>query len=119
MADESIFIGPPENYLSIEVLIAAAKKLHCDAIHPGRLALSFLRLSFWLPLSLVLHAGFGFLAENAAFSRACVDAGLVFIGPSESAIRVMGSKSEAKAFLTDPANGLTVPMIPGTTFPIS
>src|SRR5215467_255031 len=63
MADEAYAIGPApsrESYLVIDKIIAAAKEAHAQAIHPG----------------------YGFLAENAAFAKACEDAGITFIGPS-------------------------------------
>jgi geranyl-CoA carboxylase alpha subunit len=73
--------------LSIEKVIAAARATGADAIHPG----------------------YGFLSENAAFAQACADAGLIFIGPSPEAIRVMGDKAEAKRRMI--AAG--VPCVPG------
>jgi len=80
--------GPAtESYLNIERLIAAAKRCGAEAVHPG----------------------YGFLSENAPFAQACADAGLVFIGPSVEAIRVMGSKSEAKAVVARH----DVPLVPG------
>src|SRR4026208_1470928 len=63
MADEAYAIGPApsrESYLVIDKIIDAAKRSHADAIHPG----------------------YGFLAENAAFAKACDDAAITFIGPS-------------------------------------
>ncbi len=72
-AEESVLIGPPsplESYLSIEKIIDAAKQTGCDAIHPG----------------------YGFLAENAEFSRVCTEAGLIFIGPGPEAISLLGNK---------------------------
>ena len=90
LADEAVRIGPApssESYLSGERIIAAAKRVGADAIHPG----------------------FGFLAENADFAQAVGDAGLVFIGPSPDAIRQMGSKQRAKQIARDAG----VPTIPG------
>jgi 3-methylcrotonyl-CoA carboxylase alpha subunit len=77
-ADEAVRIGPPaaaRSYLDIEAVIRAARATRADAIHPG----------------------YGFLSENAQFAQACVDAGLIFVGPGPAAIAAMGSKSLAKA----------------------
>lgn len=89
-ADFAEFIGPApasESYLDIDAIIGAAKKWQADAIHPG----------------------YGFLSENPKLAKACSENGLVFIGPSTSAIEAMGSKSQAKAIMSD-AN---VPLVPG------
>ena len=77
LADDAVLLGPDpaaQSYLSIERLIEAARTSGAEAIHPG----------------------YGFLSENADFARACLDAGLVFIGPSPEAIAVMGDKAVAK-----------------------
>lgn len=77
MADESVCIGPApssQSYLRIPNIIAAAKVTGAEAIHPG----------------------YGFLAENASFARACIDNDLVFIGPSPECIEKMGDKSHAR-----------------------
>ena len=77
LAHEAIAIGAApaaQSYLSIEKIIDAANKSGADAVHPG----------------------YGFLSENAAFAQGCAEAGLIFIGPSPEAIRVMGDKAEAK-----------------------
>ena len=76
-ADEAVHIGPSpaaESYLSVANLLEAARKTGADAVHPG----------------------YGFLSENAGFAQACMDAGLVFIGPPASAIEAMGNKAKAK-----------------------
>ncbi|MBB5518486.1 ATP-binding protein [Amphiplicatus metriothermophilus] len=89
-ADEAIFIGPPapaQSYLDIEAIIAAAKKVGADAIHPG----------------------YGFLSERAAFAEACEKAGIAFVGPPASAIAAMGDKAEARRRMS--AAG--VPCAPG------
>lgn len=95
-ADESVCIGAPpssESYLKSDNIISAAKKTGADAIHPG----------------------YGFLSENSAFAAQCEDAGLIFIGPSPSAIQLMGSKLAAKAAVSK----FNVPLVPGTSEPIS
>ncbi|WP_405736723.1 ATP-grasp domain-containing protein [Streptomyces sp. NBC_00028] len=89
-ADTAVRLGPApaaESYLSIERLLEAAAATGAQAVHPG----------------------YGFLAENAAFARACADAGLVFIGPPAEAIALMGDKIRAKE--TVAAAG--VPVVPG------
>jgi len=90
LADEAVRIGPPpaiESYLDIEKILAAAELTGADAIHPG----------------------YGFLAENPAFSAACADAGVAFIGPSAEVIRLLGSKLESKRRV----GAADVPVIPG------
>ncbi|EIJ0974280.1 acetyl/propionyl/methylcrotonyl-CoA carboxylase subunit alpha [Vibrio parahaemolyticus] len=89
-ADFAEFIGPApasESYLDIDAIIGAAKKWQADAIHPG----------------------YGFLSENPKLAKVCSKNGIVFIGPSTSAIEAMGSKSQAKAIISE-AN---VPLVPG------
>jgi acetyl-CoA carboxylase biotin carboxylase subunit len=89
-ADEAVRIGPAPagaSYLAIERILEAARRTGADAIHPG----------------------YGFLAENAAFARACVEAGLTFIGPSAMVIGLLGSKRDAKLR----ARGAGVPVVPG------
>jgi len=90
LADEAVRIGPPpaiESYLDIEKVLGAAELTGADAIHPG----------------------YGFLAENPAFSAACADAGVAFIGPSAEVIRLLGSKLESKRRV----GAADVPVIPG------
>lgn len=91
LADEAVNIGPPaakKSYLNIEALLAAARDTGCDSIHPG----------------------YGFLAENAEFSDAVSAAGLVFVGPSGNAIRLMGDKVSARLA----ASAAGVPVVPGS-----
>ncbi len=90
MADEAIHIGPAssrESYLSEQKLIDAAKQTGAEAIHPG----------------------YGFLSENVSFCKSCKENGIVFIGPSTSAIEAMGSKSAAKNIMEK----ASVPLVPG------
>ncbi|WP_028810173.1 acetyl/propionyl/methylcrotonyl-CoA carboxylase subunit alpha [Streptomyces sp. 351MFTsu5.1] len=89
-ADTAVRLGPApasESYLSVERLLEAAARTGAQAVHPG----------------------YGFLAENAAFARACVDAGLVFIGPPADAIALMGDKIRAK----ETVQAAGVPVVPG------
>ncbi|NIN65845.1 MAG: acetyl-CoA carboxylase biotin carboxylase subunit [Anaerolineae bacterium] len=90
-ADEAHHIGPPrasESYLRIDKIIAVAKGAEADAVHPG----------------------YGFLAENPAFARACRDAGLAFIGPSPESMELMGDKAAARRIVAD----VGIPIVPGT-----
>ena len=95
-ADEAYFIGPSpssESYLVIDKIIDAAKKSGADAIHPG----------------------YGFLSENAEFTDRCKKEGIIFIGPSAYAINTMGDKITARQTM----NKASVPVVPGTTEPIT
>ncbi|MER7798713.1 biotin carboxylase N-terminal domain-containing protein [Streptomyces parvulus] len=91
-ADEAVRIGPApaaESYLSVERLLEAAARTGAQAVHPG----------------------YGFLAENAGFARACEEAGLVFIGPPADAIALMGDKIRAK----ETVKAAGVPVVPGSS----
>ena len=90
MADEAKFIGGARaqgSYLNVDAIAAAIRETGADGVHPG----------------------YGFLSENAAFAEACAEAGAAFIGPPPSAIRAMGSKSEAKRLMEEAG----VPLLPG------
>src|SRR5215218_9916559 len=94
-ADEAYLLGPgpaSESYLKVDKIIEVAEQAGAEAIHPG----------------------YGFLAENAAFARACEEAGIVFIGPPASANDAMGSKTKAREIMRDAG----VPIVPGTTDPV-
>jgi acetyl-CoA carboxylase biotin carboxylase subunit len=91
MADEAWPIGPApsaESYLNIPHLLEAARRGRATHVHPG----------------------YGFLSENPEFARACTEAGLIFVGPPESAIRAMGDKLAAR----EAAKRAGVPVVPGT-----
>ncbi|MGO3105038.1 MAG: acetyl/propionyl/methylcrotonyl-CoA carboxylase subunit alpha [Psychrobacter celer] len=90
VCDEAVYLGgssPKDSYLKGDAILAIARDVGAQAIHPG----------------------YGFLSENADFAQACQDAGLVFIGPSADAIRAMGGKSESKRLM----EAAGVPLIPG------
>jgi len=91
LADQAVCIGPPaagESYLRIPSVVAAAVTTGCEAVHPG----------------------YGFLAENPAFARACADNDLVFVGPSPEVMERLGDKASAKAEM----RAADVPLVPGT-----
>jgi acyl-CoA carboxylase subunit alpha len=91
-ADEAVRLpgaAPADTYLRGDLIIAAAATTRADAIHPG----------------------YGFLSENAAFGRACADAGLIFVGPAPGTIEAMGDKIAAKATMA----GAGVPVLPSAT----
>lgn len=95
-ADEAVYLGPsPSNqsYLLIDKIISEALRLGVDGIHPG----------------------YGFLSENAHFSKAVSEAGMIFIGPKPKAIEIMGSKLAAK----EAADQYNIPLVPGTKTAIS
>ena len=91
LADHAVCIGPPpaaESYLRIPSVVAAAGTTECEAVHPG----------------------YGFLAENPAFARACAANDLVFVGPSPEVMERLGDKASAKAEM----RAAGVPLVPGT-----
>ncbi len=90
--DENVRIGREGEavsaYLDIEEMLRVAKERECDAIHPG----------------------YGFLSENAEFSRQCSEAGIIFIGPSADTLTLFGDKVQARAT----ARSLYIPVVPGS-----
>lgn len=91
LADGSICIGPnniSKSYNNIDNIIYLAKKMNCDAIHPG----------------------FGFLSENVNFAKACIDNDIIFVGPTPNQIELMGNKSKARETMIN----LNVPVVPGS-----
>jgi acetyl-CoA carboxylase biotin carboxylase subunit len=95
VADEAYYVGAApasESYLRGERIIALAKEIGADAIHPG----------------------YGFLSENAEFIKMCEEAGIIFIGPSAESVEMMGEKTAARTLMKKHG----VPIVPGTTEPI-
>lgn len=96
LADEAFLIGDSpssESYLNIPKIINLAREINADAIHPG----------------------YGFLSENAEFIEAVENAGIIFIGPSSSSVRLMGDKTSARRLMSES----NVPIVPGTVNPIT
>jgi 3-methylcrotonyl-CoA carboxylase alpha subunit len=90
LADEAVLLGPArarDSYLNIERVIEAAHKTGAEAVHPG----------------------YGFLSESAEFAAACLEGGLVFVGPTAGMIKLMGSKSGSKMLMEQAG----VPLVPG------
>ncbi len=88
--DDARCVGPapaPESYLNIDAVLTAAREMRADAVHPG----------------------YGFLSERAPFAQACIDAGLIWVGPPPNAMQAMGSKIEAKHRV----RASDVPTVPG------
>jgi acetyl/propionyl-CoA carboxylase alpha subunit len=95
LADAAFLIGPAQatdSYLRIDRILEAARQSGAEAIHPG----------------------YGFLAENAEFAQACIDAGLVFVGPPPKAMRDLGRKTEARKLMQSAG----VAVVPGTLEPL-
>ncbi|WP_025209856.1 acetyl-CoA carboxylase biotin carboxylase subunit [Hippea sp. KM1] len=94
-ADEAYFIGPPapaDSYLRIDKIVEVAVKSGCDAVHPG----------------------YGFLAENSEFVKACEAAGITFIGPNTESMYILGDKTRSRQKMIEAG----VPVVPGTKDPV-
>ncbi len=90
IADESVCIGEPppgQSYLNMDLIIETAKRVGAEAIHPG----------------------YGFLAENSEFAQKCEDAGIIFVGPTSKALRLVGDKVAARQTMLKAG----IPIIPG------
>ncbi|HHW20701.1 acetyl-CoA carboxylase biotin carboxylase subunit [Thermodesulfovibrio thiophilus] len=96
LADEAICIGPAnpaQSYLDITAILSAADITDAEAIHPG----------------------YGFLSENAQFAEACINSGIIFIGPSPENIRIGGDKAKARQMLKRRG----IPVVPGSDGPVA
>jgi acetyl-CoA carboxylase, biotin carboxylase subunit len=96
LADEAVCVGPPAasaSYLNVANVLGAAEITGCDAVHPG----------------------YGFLAENAEFARACAEQNVTFVGPSPEVMARMGDKVQAKAA----AKEARLPTLPGSDGPVA
>ncbi len=96
LADEAWHIGeasPAKSYLNVDLIVETARRARADAVHPG----------------------YGFLAENAAFAQAVMDAGIRWVGPPAAAIAAMGDKVEARKV----AEQAGAPLVPGTVEPLT
>lgn len=96
LADEAVCIGPPnpaQSYLNITAILSAADITDSEAIHPG----------------------YGFLSENAQFAEACVNSGIVFIGPTPENIKIGGDKAKARQILKRKG----IPVVPGSDGPVT
>jgi len=94
-ADEAYYIGPSpasDSYLKIDKIVEVAVKNGCDAVHPG----------------------YGFLAENSEFVKACEEAGITFIGPNTESMYILGDKTRARQRMME----VGVPVVPGTKDPV-
>jgi acetyl-CoA carboxylase biotin carboxylase subunit len=96
LADEAVLVGPAPaaaSYLNVDAILDACRRSGCDALHPG----------------------YGFLSENAPFAARCRDDGIAFVGPTPEVIELMGDKVRARQLVAS----LGVPVVPGTTEPVT